>query len=86
MSREKQIEEMAKVINGAVFSDFKKGHSVCIGTISTRLYNAGYRKATDVAADIFAEIEGKLGIGHDIFDAWRIIAELKKKYESEGAE
>ena len=57
MSKEKQIDDMAKAINGAVFSDFKKGHGACIETISTHLYNAGYRKASEVAREIFAEIE-----------------------------
>ena len=48
------------------------------------LYNAGYRKASDVAAEIFAEIEKLL-----IIDNFRLIcnridfAELKKKWEVE---
>ena len=47
MNKEKQTEEMAKVINSAVFSDFKKGHCVCIKTIAEYLYNAGYRKQSE---------------------------------------
>jgi hypothetical protein len=35
---------------------------------------------SEVAREIFEEIENRLGIGHDILDAWDIIAELKKKY------
>ena len=52
----REIEEMKTVINCAVFSDFKNGHGVCIKTISEHLYNAGYRKSTDVAREIFEEI------------------------------
>ena len=48
-----QIEEMEKVINCAVFADFRDGHGVCIKTISEHLYNADYRKASDVAKEIF---------------------------------
>ena len=45
---EMQIEEMQKVINCAVFADFKNGHSVCIKTIADHLYNAGYRKRSEL--------------------------------------
>ena len=65
------------------------------------LYNAGYRKTEDVAREIFEEIEKLLKnqeavtenarvkevadwIFHDYLP--RKLAELKKKYESEGAE
>lgn len=47
--------------------------------ISKKLYNAGYRKASDVAEDIIRTLRAA-GINE-----WRypVIAELKKKYESE---
>ena len=47
MSKEKQIEEMQTVINGAFFEDFRNGNGVCIKTISKHLYNAGYRKQSE---------------------------------------
>lgn len=44
MTKDKQIEEMQTVVNGAFFEDFRNGNGVCIKTISEHLYNAGYRK------------------------------------------
>ncbi len=56
--------------------------------------NEGYRKASDVAREIFAEIETLLNLNKCYGDSGIYferdieadIAELKKKYESEGAE
>lgn len=59
MSKEKQIEEMAKVI--ARRSTAFRNQNVAFMTTATKtaesLYNADYRKATDVAEEIFKEIE-----------------------------
>lgn len=99
MSRDKQIEEMAKDILkcGCVgtcleceYATLAEDDCACIDVkIAEGLYNAGYRKSTDVAEEIFAEIE-KLIVRRMIPDAALIddrlitdIAELKKKYESE---
>lgn len=84
-SREKQIEEMQTVINGALFADFRNGHSVCIKTISEYLYNAGYRKASEVAREIFESIEECIYLYYNKNDYTmpnieEDIAELKKKY------
>jgi hypothetical protein len=67
MSREKQIEEMAKDILkcGCVgtcleceYATLAEDDCACIDVkIAEGLYNAGYRKASDVAEEIFAEIE-----------------------------
>ena len=63
MSRDKQIEEMAKIIcrsnrDGICGYD---GHHCDFNCgnyqLATIFYNAGYRKSTDVAEEIFAEIE-----------------------------
>ena len=60
--------------------------------LATALYEMGYRKSTDVAREIFAEIEDLCEqykyfcegtYAPELKDA---IAELKKKYESEGAD
>ena len=62
MSRDKQIEEMADIIdrmedNAYTYFDepFANGER-----IAEVLYNAGYRKSTDVAEEIFAEIEERI--------------------------
>lgn len=51
MSREKQIEEMAKVICENIDR---------IDGLAEALYNAGYRKASEVAREIFEEIDNIL--------------------------
>lgn len=87
MQREKQIEEMARIIRGTPFSDMHR---------AVALYNAGYRKQREVAKEIFDEIEklvstNKKTVGcatyeETIFyieDFIEDIAELKKKYTGE---
>ena len=101
MSRDKQIEEMAKIIadceiciyRGDVIwkeEDVSDNLALCI---ARALNEQGYRKASDVAREIFAEIERKLTFIRDAdTDAIRGIVTikditiLKKKYESEGAD
>ena len=57
MSRDKQIEEMAKDIACKIAWDDDEIPTLdCLET-AKRLYLAGYRKSTDVAEEIFAEIE-----------------------------
>lgn len=97
MSREKQIEEMAKIL----CRDYSMGECMvdsfdCLeGHCSKRerieaLYNAGYRKSTDLAEEIFAEIEASAkvkywrGGGLVVFEVnGEDFAELKKKYTKE---
>ena len=105
----KQIEEMAKVI----YDEF--GTMVVAEAdataISVHLTRNGYCKASDVASEIFAEIEQEISAAlksnykvlPQVIDSDELyhtvqgkisalcgiegfIAELKKKYESEGAE
>ena len=96
MSRDKQteIDEMAIIIDD--------NHGFIVSSVETAkaLYNAGYRKASDVAREIFAEIEKLrctftypyLGANGTIFNKtdfnfhMRIedYNELKKKYIVEG--
>ena len=56
MSRDKQIEEMHELSQTIYMSgyglDWKDSYD-----IGEQIYNAGYRKSTDVAEEIFAEIE-----------------------------
>lgn len=87
MSRDKQFTEIANDLNMHCCSLAEQfcGEMSCNACISNWLYTAGYRKASDVAREIFEEIEkcrvvGVYGIeGYLIAD----IAELKKKYTKE---
>ena len=89
MSRDKQTE-IANDLNMHCVSLSEQfcGEMSCNACISNWLYNAGYRKSTDLAEEIFAEI-GKLTTlrvygGYELY-LKDDIAELKKKYtESEG--
>ena len=101
--KEKQIEEMAKIIRKGEL-DRNKGDLDCTefptDTVvkvglqrlagAKALYNAGYRKASDVAMEIFEEIESckwsetQYGDRKLCFEInSEKYAELKKKYESE---
>ena len=92
MNRDKQIEEMAENITlyrtrqqttrwGDVVGESRTYSSEY--EIAQDLYKAGYRKSTDLAREIFEEIEAELkriarnGYVGDMSD---IFAELKKKY------
>lgn len=93
MSRDKQIEEMARTM--CFQSESCTAESCtkvnCEKTwLAENLYNAGYRKASDVAEEIFAEIgeivneylDGRI-YTHEFCT---ILAELKKKYTQGKAE
>ena len=95
MSRDKHIEEMAKDILkcGCVgtcleceYATLAEDDCACIDVkIAEGLYNAGYRKSTEVAEEIFEEIAHIGGCSRGIFlNSWDY-AELKKKY-TEGGE
>ena len=64
MSRDKKIEEMAKLICSTCQRELDpcSGEKPCRSAIkeSEDLYNAGYRKASDVAREIFEEIENAI--------------------------
>ena len=68
MNRDKQIEEMAKAItekqeagweyvNGSEYTTDVFNHE-----LAEHLYNRGYRKSTDVAREIFDEIEDAIEV------------------------
>ena len=91
MSRDKQIEEMAEIICQNTEFDTMWDE---IYDSANALYNAGYRKASEVAEKIFAELDKRLDditivMGrldslntlHKTMEAvTREVAELKKKY------
>ena len=86
MNRDKQIKEMAKAIEQARIKATDTTNSMNYGFggwYAKELYDNGYRKASEVAREIFEEI-GRMCI--DTFGNFnhRVFAELKKKYtESE---
>jgi hypothetical protein len=83
LNRNKQIDEIAKILCG-----MKNGCDGCMWDKSIcyerndaeEIYNAGYRKASDVAREIFEELK-KAGITEQRYP---VIAEVRKKYTEEG--
>ena len=59
MNRDKQIEEIAKIIGSRakveVWSPLKTDEQ-----LAEEIYNAGYRKTSDIAREIFEEIEEEI--------------------------
>lgn len=86
MNREKQIEEIANDLNFHCCSLAEQycGEMSCNACLTNWLYTAGYRKSTDVAREIFEEIEKVVNYALcvDITD-WSAYNELKKKYTEE---
>ena len=90
MNRDKQIGEMAKTLGIA----FQLSGTTRFGEVAEILVDAGYRKSTDVAREIFEEIEEifrqHTDGGYYLNNAWipeylnpytqDAVAELKKKY------
>ena len=91
MNKEKQIEEIKNCLCDVLefnYSDESGVTKVDAKTTAEGLYNAGYRKASDVVREIFDEIELKAPffcenqIAYEHF--YEELAELKKKYTEEG--
>ena len=90
MSRDKQTE-IANDLNMHCVSLSEQfcGEMSCNACISNWLYNAGYRKSTEIAEEIFEEIWENADL---LYDGYRDIvvitekdfAELKKKYTEGG--
>lgn len=77
MSRDEQIEEIqAEIIRWGENADKTGNYRY---NLSEHLVDNNYRKAEDVAREIFEEIE-RLTKNHGITYTQRVIAELKKKY------
>lgn len=91
-NKEKEIEEMAWELcdipkHPSIKSCEQCGNKHCHAMYyAERAYNAGYRKAPDVAREIFEEIDSLFDKHwfHHIKRLYDEIAKLKKKYESEG--
>ncbi len=93
MNRDKHIEEMAKDVCPLIeeYETCEKcdakldiGDEPCLyKCMAKAFYNAGYRKASDVAREIFEEIKSIWKEGHGFIDCEDLF-KLKKKYtESE---
>jgi hypothetical protein len=89
MNRDKQIEEMAKVIksslDGLGSGNFNFTGEEISAMFAKALYNADYRKSTDVAREIFDKVKGTLKM-YGATSALFLVERVEKKYESEGAE
>ena len=99
MNRDKQIDEMAKDIEQARIKATDTTNSMNYGFggwYAKELYNAGYRKASEIVGEIikdlvnFADDNKKQMLinGHSIWfinadDVTEFIAELKKKFTEE---
>lgn len=93
MDREQQIAEMAKVINKSPWKVEQDATGVHINSyeIAEYIYNAGYRKQSEVAREIFAEIEDSMSCFEDDDDGYLLkkcefkffMRELKKEYTEE---
>ncbi len=89
MNRDKQIEEMAKIIGDckSVKDEICDKYLKCADCKASRCYNAGYRKASDIFEEIDKQLAflKKYGYANQTAQlAFDVIAELKKKYtESE---
>ena len=79
MGREKEIEEMAKIITrrSAAFRNPNVAFMTTARKTADSIYSAGYRKQSEVVMEIFDDILKIKGLElHD----WEAIFELKKKY------
>lgn len=86
MNREKQIEEIAKVMCGGCPDNKECMHCLCADWYRAEaLYNAGYRKQSKVAMEIIGEILSSHTLDIDGFFTMHEseLTELKKKYTEE---
>lgn len=87
--REKQIEAIAKVICGGCPDNKECMHCLCADWYRAEaLYNAGYRKQSEVVKEIFEGIDKLmyrlLNDNHYLAgDIWWDLDELKRKYTEE---
>ena len=81
---EKQIEEI-DTLTSVIWEANHKKSVLDYHWIATEVYKAGYRKASEVAREIFAEIQKIIEVdkfGEAKFDV-RELYKIEKKYESE---
>ena len=86
MDREKQIEEIAKAMCGGCSDNKECIHCLCADWYKAEsIYNAGYRKQSEVAMEIIGEILSSHTLDIDGFFTMHEseLTELKKKYTEE---
>ena len=86
MSKDKQIEEIAKAMCGGCPDNKECIHCLCADWYRAEaLYNAGYRKQSEVAMEIIGEILSSHTLDIDGFFTMHEseFTELKKKYTEE---
>lgn len=94
MSRDKQIEEIAKKLYEANGDSYDTSYQHDCEILAEVIYNAGYRKASQVVMEMIENLandiwEGELdtlniSVGKRFYNKQEFIAELKKKYTGEG--
>ena len=95
MDKEKHIEEIHLTESEILANDIAQicpdlvnsgcGDLSCVTCLTKGLEQIGYRKASDVAREIFEEIEKLIEPNGNYLWQWDLnrFAELKKKYEKE---
>jgi hypothetical protein len=81
--RKEEIAELAAYVKCAHYEQGDLTSDKFVTAIARYLYNAGYRKASEVALEPFEEIE-RLTKKHGITYTQKVISELKKKYTEDG--
>lgn len=84
MDREKQINEIAKIIarRSMAFRNPNVAFMTTARKTANSIYNAGYRKQIEAAREIFDEIERTFKglLNGDIGDILKLLKYLEKKY------
>ena len=89
MNRNEQIEEMSWIITFKAFEQahLENGDDYLSDIVATELYDKGYSKASEVAREIFAEIENIIlaGISKDEHFREQMNIETDRSYFEGGA-
>ena len=82
MDREKQIEEMAKVMCGGCPDNKQCMRCLCATWYNAEdLYKAGYRKEDDVAKEIFEKLYSNIKFDGHTVSVWKNdLIEVAKEY------
>lgn len=84
MEREEQINEIAKIIarRSMAFRNPNVAFMTTAYKTANSIYNAGYRKQSEVAREIFDEIERTFKglLNGDISNILKLLSTLKKEY------
>lgn len=82
MDREKQIEEMAKVMCGGCPDNNECMRCLCATWYNAEaLYKAGYRKEDDIAKEIFEKLYANIKFNRHTVSVWKNnLIEAAKEY------